>query len=315
MSVPTTRHQIMKMHFRKIRLMALLLLFAACIGFVVPDNVKAQVRNARPKKVTPKEPTPEKKYITWEVAYTVTIKGNGEQKGEIQGDPDIKWWVNRSFVGKLRLLGPTPLRNDDKVVAGWVSFENYGSKANPPSVKVIVKDRLEKFIEGPGEMGTHDDRTTVTVWEADTTETGKSDDASALAVNADTRKYWVVLPVLQPSIKKNVRMARFTIADRSAEGYGGLPTHEVSKPLEGEIALGDIRMPRGDNLETGRSGSWILFPKSKGGQDDTLPASYPYQISFPRTCFKPTEPFFEGIEDTKTKVDICVEFSMWKVPD
>ena len=299
----------MKTHHRNI----LLFLFAAAPGFMLPGDVAAQPRKPRPAAT---QSTPEKKYVTWNVSYTVTIKGHGEEKGETQGAPDIKWWVDRSFVGKMPLMGPTQLRNGDKVVPGWESYENYGSKSDPPTVKIIIKDRLEKFWEGPGEIGTHENKTDVTIWEGDPLEIGEAEDATALAVNPEKRTYWLVLTVLHRGTKKNFRMSRFTVIDRSAEGYGGKPTHEVSKPLEDALSLDDIPMPDGDHLTRGSHGLWIIFPtaQTQKGSDGPLPASYPYLIDLPKTCFKPTEPFFQGIEDTKTKVDICVEFALFKAP-
>ncbi len=300
--------RIMKTHHKTLFLLS-------CVAFLFAGVVIGQARKVRTvaKKPAPTESKTEKKNFTFDVTYKVTIKGNGEQKGEMQGEPDIKWTVDRSFDGKMRLLGPTNLRSGDKDVKGWESYENYGSKANPPTVKVFIKDRLEKFWEGPGEIGTHENKTDVTVWETDTLETGEAEDLTSMAVNPETRKYWVVLGVYYRIPKKTVRMSRFTITDRSAEGFGGKPTHEVSKPLEDLIRVEDIPMPSGDHLDGGRYGMAILFPGRSGQGDVSLPVSYPYSVSFSQTCFKPLAPFFEGIADTKTKVDICVEFSIWKV--
>ncbi len=312
----------MKTYCRKILRAGSLFLFAGCNALILSGDVAAQpgkVRPAAPKstKVDPKQPEPSKKNVTWNASYTVTIKGHGEQKGELQGEPDIKWWVDRTFVGKMSLMGPTQLRSgDNKVVPGWESYENYGAKANPPTVKVTIKDRLEKFLEGPGEIGTHENRTDITVWEGDPLVTGGAEDLTALAINPEKRTYWVVLAVFLRSPKKDFRMARYSVINRSAEGYGGKPTDEVSKPIEDMISLADIPMPNGDHLMRGRNMLTIIFPNAvtREHPDSPLPASYPYLIDFPKTCFKPTEPFFQGIEDTKTKVDICVEFSFFKAP-
>jgi hypothetical protein len=310
---------IMKTNHRKIRqLNTSFFLFATCIGFMLSSEAPAQPGKARTpatrsKKITPKTEPPKKEYVNWYVSYTVTIKGNGELKGDTQGSPDIKWWVDRSFVGKMRLDGPTPLRNGNSPVPGYESYENYGPSARPWTVNVKIKDRIEKLWEGPGEIGTHEDRTEVTVWEGSPTVSGPPADLDTLAVKKETQTYFVLLTVIPKSTDKNIRMSRFTIFDRSDAGYGGKPTHEVTKPLEDQIAISDIPMPNGDHLSSFRKNSWITSTKPKGGED-TLPPTYPYTIEFPRTCFPPKAPFFEGIADTKTKVEICVEFLLSKIP-
>ena len=310
----------MRTHYQKRRLSTVsLVIFAASMGLIFSGNVAAQpgktrTAPARSKKIAPKVKPPKKEYIQWNVSYTVTIKGYGEVRGEIQGEADIKWWVDRSFVGKMRLDGPTQLRNDIEVIPGWESYENYGPKADPPTVKVTIKDRLERFLEGPGEIGTHENKTEVTIWEGDSLITGGAEDATALAVNPEKRTFWVLLTVFLGSTEKNFRMSRFAVIDRSAEGYGGKPTREVTKPLEDLISLDNIPMPNGELLTRGRRGLWVVFPESQPGKqsESPLPSSYPYLIEIPKTCFKPAEPFFQGIDDTKTKVDICVEAVLTK---
>lgn len=308
----------MKTHYRKSQL-ATLLIFAACSGFFLPIDVAAQPATTRPaatrsKKITPKAAPPRKEYVNWYVSYTVTIKGKGEIKGELQGEADIKWSVDRSFVGRMRLDGPTPRRFRGKAVdPEWETFENYGPTARPWTVNVKIKDRLEKVYEGPGEIGTHEDRTDVTVWEGDPTVSGPPEDLDALEVNKEKRTYFVILTVVPKSMDKNIRMSRFSIYDRSEAGYGGKPTHEVTKPLEDQIAIRDIPMPKGDHLESFRKNSWISTGKTGAGEL-TLPPTYPYTIEFPRTCFPPQAPFFEGIPETQTKVEICVEILLSKIP-
>ena len=148
----------------------------------------------------------------------------------------------------MRLDGPTPRREGGEVIPGWVTYENYGPSARPWIVNVKIKDRIEKFWEGPGEIGTHEDRTEVTVWEGSPAVSGPADDLDALAVNDEKRTYFVVLNVVPSSTEKNIRMSRFTIFDRSEAGYGGKPTHEVTKPLEDKVSISDIPMPKGDYL-------------------------------------------------------------------
>jgi hypothetical protein len=293
-----------------------LLILASVIALIFSADAYAQrgrTATTRSKKTTPKVTTPAKETVNWHVSYTVTIKGRGEVKGVMQGEPDIKWSVDRSFVGRMRLDGPTPRRENGKVVPGWVTFENYGSKARPWTVNVKINDRIEKFYEGPGEIGTHENKNEVTVWEGGPALIGPAEDLSALGVNPTTGTYFVVFPVVPKSIEKNIRMSRFAVIDRSPVGYGGKPTNEVTKPIEDMIAIDDIPTPRGEYLMPFRKGSAVIFPASGAGHEP-LPPTYPYTVELRRTCFKPREPFFEGIEETKTQVDVCVEFLLSKVP-
>ena len=311
-----TSREIMKTNYRKtLQLTTSLFLFATCIGFMLSSEVVAQpgkTRTAtRSKPIKPKVEPPIKEYVIWYVSYTVTITGNGVLKGDTQGAPDIKWWVDRSFVGKMRLDGPTPRRDSGKIVPGWEAYENYGPKASPWTVQVKIKDRIEKFWEGPGEIGTHEDKTDVTVWEGDPLLPGGSDNYSGLLVNPEAKTYGVTLALFPPSTEKNIRMSRFTIFDRSEAGYGGKPTHEVTKPLEDQIRLSEIPTPwGGEHLLRGTRTPVIM----SNADFEQLPPTYPYTIEFPSTCFPPKKPFFEGIAETQTKVKICVEFLLSKIP-
>jgi hypothetical protein len=247
----------------------------------------------------------------WHGQFKVTISGHGNHAAELMGEPDIEWWIDRSYSGSFVLSGPRVFRDTaggpvDKTKDSYVCEI---TRTNPWKVTVSVNDKVVRFLEGPGEIFTHENTTVTTTWQQLHPEEG---DASRveLVVNRKAGNYYFLFPLL-PKIKtKNVRMVRQTTIDRSAMGYGGKPTHEVQPAMEDMIGVDSIAVPKMD-LFLGRQNP-VVLPNPEASVP--LPASYPLIIEVKKTCLPPAKISIAGVPDGKASVEVCYEYTLSKAP-
>lgn len=235
----------------------------------------------------------------WYVDFTITMKGKGQKEAEREGESDIFWEINRTYYSNMEFVGNNSMPNE---------FRSQNEKTKTPSVHVTIADRLLIFNKGPGEIGTHEDKTVETHWDGDFIETGSGLNAR-LETNNQAATYNVWIPFIPYRSKtKEIKMTKQTTIDRSAVGYGGKPTHEelpIENSLVGSDSLGVPTLDEVFGHKMGVIRHWKELP---------MPLNFNTIWKYDSGELEPDEPFIKGVPDSQTNLKIRVIYRFSRTP-
>jgi len=316
------------MHMRKTtqhigEAFAALMIFAIAIVPLPTNGQRGAGSTGAPKRAASPKPK-----VAYYADFKVIIVGRGTKPSEHIGDPEIRWAITRTYKGQMELTGPHPVyRNSSMTSRGKRiptsdKYEVEVSRTKPVTVHVNVNDMVQRIWNGPGEMGTHEDKNRVTIWEEDADEAGEGLGAG-LYVDNETAKYTLIIDVV-PEVKEHkVRMRQWTFIDRSDAGYGGKPTREFLTEADEFVSVNSLVVPevpvfypvmaldRIGSTTIVREQPWLM---PEGGMEFPLPSTYPDKIEQRQKCYEPAKPMITGVPDSKTNVRVCVEYRFSKTP-
>jgi hypothetical protein len=294
------------------KISVLVCVFLLCFIPAFSQHPKTKVIVVKPPPPKPKKPTPPAKPDKgWELAFLVTIDGNGVAN-DFHEDDEFEWSIYHNFTGDIILNQPVPMSDP-----GWSQAEktealSSGRKTawtqdllSPAAPVYMVIGDKSTLLQKENDEGNTFENTSVTIrTRVDAIVMATSGTMAVFDKKSGTYNVTISLRCKTNTGGCTEKKSTTIAIKRSDHGYGDQPTTETTTK-DTTTTFFEIQFPTTRDLIAGN--------KIHHAVDLKLPEMIRGHYEYDPEPVEPDKPIYKNVPESKTKVKIRVFYLLTKL--